>query len=382
MKVNQPAYLRYLKYWLILAGVMLMTNQASAHQVGESYLHINIINNSARGQFDLALKDLDKVFSLDKNSDGTVGEEEIKAEIPAITAYLKDRVQFKINAKPLSFNLGGHRFLKQSVGRYFAVEFYFPDLQKAPQEIEIDYQLFFDIAPNHQGLMAVQKDHLTHTAIFNSGETRKRLLLDYSWGGIVFQEFLVHGINHILSGIDHVLFLITLLLQSVLYKRNRTWEPVNNFRPAIWSMIKTVTAFTIAHSITLSLAATEIFVLPARLVESIIAASIVFTGTDNLTAFFKGRIWLIAFCFGLFHGFGFAGVLTDLGLSQGALFVPLACFNIGVEIGQIIIIIVFFPILYFLSRKSFYIKRIFQPASLLITGVAAFWFIQRVFFSS
>ncbi|MBI3308034.1 MAG: HupE/UreJ family protein, partial [Candidatus Melainabacteria bacterium] len=133
------------------------------------------------------------------------------------------------------------------------------------------------------------------------------------------------------------------------------------------------------HSITLSLAALEIVVLPSRFVESAIAFSVLLAALNNLFSFFKLRYWMIAFAFGLIHGFGFASVLLDLGLPKGALLLALVGFNIGVEIGQLAIVSVFLPIAYYLRNTVVYKKIIFMFGSLVIAAIALLWFVERVF---
>ena len=140
-----------------------------------------------------------------------------------------------------------------------------------------------------------------------------------------------------------------------------------------------VTAFTVAHSITLSLAALGVLSLPSRLVASTIAASVVLAALNNLRPLVLGRRWLVAFCFGLIHGFGFASVLADLGLPQDALLLALVGFNLGVEVGQLCIVIAFLP-LAFLARGSLLYRRgVMIGGSALITLIAAVWFIERAF---
>ncbi len=140
-----------------------------------------------------------------------------------------------------------------------------------------------------------------------------------------------------------------------------------------------VTAFTLAHSITLSLAALEIISLPSRLVESAIAASVVFAALNNLRGTIESKRWVMAFAFGLIHGFGFASVLADLGLPQGALVLALVGFNAGVELGQLAIVAVFLPLAFALRGTSFYRVGVLKAGSVLVAMLAAWWLVQRLF---
>jgi hypothetical protein len=144
-------------------------------------------------------------------------------------------------------------------------------------------------------------------------------------------------------------------------------------------VFKIVTSFTVAHSITLSLAALGAVSLPSRLVESGIAASVVLAALNNVFPLVHGRRWMVAFAFGLIHGFGFASVLKDLGLPQGALLIALVGFNLGVEVGQLAIVSAFLPAAYWLRGSWFYRRLVFIGGSLSITAIAGIWLIERAF---
>ena len=182
------------------------------------------------------------------------------------------------------------------------------------------------------------------------------------------QRYLVTGIEHIFLGYDHIAFLVAIVLWA------RRLMPV----------IKVVTAFTIAHSITLSLAALQIVVIPSAIVEPAIAASIVFVALEN---FFSRNVdgrWRVAFAFGLIHGFGFASALQEMGLPANAVVPALAAFNIGVEIGQLAIVSIVVPALILLDRlfaadrtKPLRPAALVYALSSVITILGGYWFITR-----
>jgi hypothetical protein len=185
---------------------------------------------------------------------------------------------------------------------------------------------------------------------------------------------------HIWVGYDHILFLLSLLLPAVLvWRQEEGWLAAETFHEGFIDVLKIVTSFTVAHSITLSLATLGLISLPSRLVESAIAASVVLAALNNIWPVFRGRRWTVAFGFGLIHGFGFASVLTDLGLPQGALLRALVGFNLGVEAGQLTIVGIFLPVAFGLRRTVFYRKAVFVGGSLLIVLVAGTWLTERVF---
>jgi hypothetical protein len=194
-------------------------------------------------------------------------------------------------------------------------------------------------------------------------------------------DYAVEGTWHIWIGFDHVLFLLALLLPAVGRWQQRQWQPVPRLRDALVDVLGVVTAFTVAHSITLSLAALGLVALPSRLVESVIAFSVVLAALNNLRQprvppRASVRIG-IAFGFGLLHGFGFASVLADLGLPSGALVLALLGFNVGVELGQLAVVAVFLPLAYALRQTGFYRTGVLRVGSLLIAALAALWLVER-----
>jgi hypothetical protein len=185
-----------------------------------------------------------------------------------------------------------------------------------------------------------------------------------------------------LSGIDHLLFLLSLLLPAVLFRRSGRWEPVAQARPALVSILKVVTAFTLAHSITLTLAALDVVRLPSRLTESVIAASIIVAALNNIVPIVTDSRARIAFAFGLLHGFGFASVLSDMGLPHGARVISLLAFNLGIETGQLAVVLTVMPIIYLCRAGAFYRRGVMPWGSAAIALIAMMWLVQRAIFPS
>jgi hypothetical protein len=197
-----------------------------------------------------------------------------------------------------------------------------------------------------------------------------------------FAGFVREGIHHILIGYDHILFLLSLLLPAVWVRRaaaaGAAWRPAEALRPALGNVLKVVTAFTVAHSITLALAVFDVVNPPGRWVESTIAASVVLAALNNLWPVISESRWKLTFLFGLVHGFGFASALKDAGLAQGALIAPLVGFNVGVEIGQLCVVALVLPLAWTLRGTRTY-RGAFAAGSVAIAGVAGVWFVQRAF---
>ena len=192
-------------------------------------------------------------------------------------------------------------------------------------------------------------------------------------------DYAAHGVWHIWVGFDHLLFLISLLLPAVLIRVDRSWTGAECFRNALWDVVKVVSAFTLAHSITLSLAALDVVQLPSRWIESAIAASVIVAALNNLVVIAGASRWLLAFAFGLIHGFGFASVLADLGLPHDALLLALVAFNLGVELGQLAVVAAFLPVAWILRNHWIYRQGILAGGSLLVILLASLWLIERVF---
>ena len=220
------------------------------------------------------------------------------------------------------------------------------------------YELFFDLDPLHRGLLHVEHDGHTQTVVFSPEQQTVRLDLTTSSPWQEFLQFWHEGVWHIWIGYDHILFLISLLLPAVLWWTEGGWQAVDSFRPAFWEVFKIVTAFTVAHSITLSLAVLGIVKLPSHWVESAIAVSVLIVALHNLYPVIRARLWIVAFIFGLVHGLGFATVLLDLGLPGKSLLLALVGFNLGVEVGHVAIVSAFLP-LAFLVRRSCHINDLF-----------------------
>jgi len=237
----------------------------------------------------------------------------------------------------------------------------------APGMISL-FALMFPYDTNHQTFVNVYEgDTLTSQLILDRNHTQTEYFAGTRQGTLaVIRKFIPAGIHHILIGPDHLLFLVGLLLLGGSIRR----------------LTMVVTSFTIAHSITLSLAALNIFTPPARIIEPAIALSIVYVGADNLLA--QGgrdvRAW-IAFAFGFIHGFGFANVLREMELPGRALGWSLFSFNFGVEIGQLLVVVTVASAFAVLRARSEWARRrLVYAGSILVIIAGAFWFIQRVFF--
>nr|WP_314635666.1 HupE/UreJ family protein [uncultured Janthinobacterium sp.] len=383
---------------------------AQAHKPSDSYLSLAVHGQQVHGQWDIALRDLDFAIGLDGNGDGALTWDEIRARHDAIAAYALQRLQLASGDGACPLKAVEQLIDSHTDGAYNVLRFQATcPGAAAPATLSIGYTLFADLDPQHKGLLKLSSDGATQTAIFDPDSPRQTLSLAAPDRLAQFGAYVKHGIWHIWIGYDHILFLLSLLLPAVLLKspndtdrsnptaqsRGRSFQERNvphwgifplRVRPqtlhpglnaAFIDVFKVVTAFTLAHSITLTLASLSLVSLPSRWVESAIAASVILAALNNLLPLFRGKRPVAAFVFGLIHGFGFASVLRDLGLPQGALLASLFGFNVGVEIGQLAIVAAFLPLAWLL-RKTWFYRQVLTVGSLAIALVACVWLVERL----
>jgi hypothetical protein len=363
---------------LIASALGLMSLQADAHKPSDSYLSLRVEQSRIKGQWDVALRDLEYAIGLDANTDAKITWGELRMRQAAIASYTLSRLGIATDEGACATTPTNHLVDYHTDGAYAVLRFDV-DCPGTPTTLTLTYRLFADLDPQHRGILRLDYEGSTRTAIFGPDDPTQRFNLNSVNRWEQFQSFLVEGIWHIWTGYDHILFLIALLLPSVLYREGQDWQAQVKFQPAFWKVLKIVTAFTLAHSITLSLAALGVVSLPSRFVESAIAASIVVGALNNIYPTVLNRLWVVAFCFGLLHGFGFASVLTDLGLPRRALLLALVGFNLGVEVGQLAIVSAFVPIAFMLRRTWVYKRLALVGGSLVITVLAATWMAERMF---
>lgn len=351
---------------------------AHAHKPSDSYLAVTAEAGRIEGQWDIALRDLEYAIGLDADGNGEITWGELSARHGDVASYALARLQVGAGGAACALQVTDHLVDRHSDGAYAVMRFSGTGCTPSGR-LSIRYGLFFDLDPTHRGLARIAAAGVTQTAIFapESAEQSFDLVAPSLWSQIF--TYLREGVWHIWIGFDHVLFLLSLLLPAVWLRAAGGWQPAPRFGGAFWEVFRIVTAFTVAHSITLSLAALELVTLPSRLVESVIAASVVLAALNNLFPVVNERRWAMAFAFGLIHGFGFASVLTDLGLPRDALLSSLFGFNLGVELGQLAIVAAFLPLAFALRATGFYRRIVFTGGSVVVVILAAVWLLERAF---
>jgi hypothetical protein len=349
---------------------------AQAHVASNGFLTIQVEGARVDGALELAVRDTEIAVGLDSNHDGKITWGEVRGAQSTLTLYVHQHLHLSGPDGTCMLRLGAMRINERVDGNYLWQPFT-AVCPAALQQLTINYRFLEEEDPSHRGLLTLSAQGKVQTAVL--GGTRSVQSIDLSHPTLwhAFVEYLQAGIWHIWSGIDHLLFLLSLLLPAVLLRRNHHWQAVPQAAPALLNILKVVTGFTLAHSITLSLAALDIIRLPSRLTESVIAASIIVAALNNVFPLVTEARWRIAFAFGLLHGFGFAAVLSEMGLPRGARLVSLVAFNVGVEAGQLAVVLAVMPIAYLLRSTRFYRGALLPWGSTAIGGLALVWLIQR-----
>ena len=358
-------------------AALLFSAAAFAHKPSDSYLTLRVDGAAIDGRWDIAVRDLDAVFDLDRNGDGRVDWGELRRRTDEIDDYASARLALASGGTRCPLTISDHAIDRHSDGGYLVLTLRGSCAARI-DTLDVDYGLLFDIDAQHRGLLKLQNGNAAVvSAVFAESRRQQSFAIDRLSTLAQLRGYIGDGIEHIATGFDHLLFLVALLLPSVLVRRGRSWEPVASFPRVLRNVAGTVTAFTLAHSITLSLATLSVVSLPSRLVESLIALSVLLTALDNVWPILPRRRWQVAFAFGLLHGFGFASVLADLDLPPSALALSLFGFNVGVEIGQLVLVLVLVPLVYLVRDTRAYPRLGMTAASAVIALFAGGWLIER-----
>ena len=376
--------------------VLLGVPNAAAHKPSDSYLTVTLAGR-ATIRWDIALRDLELIVGLDDDVDGNITWGELRSRSDTIDRTARNSLTVTVDGQPRRLSPGPIRVTDHTDGGYAVLDFDAGPIEDDGR-VRLTYDLLFDIDPTHRGLASIRNRDATSVHIFDPDHRTLDIKVGHTPRGTLATYFLL-GVEHIFEGYDHILFLLALLLPSVLTPgRSRVSDdaadadaaddrrrsgsirrrPVRSFRVALVGVVRLVSMFTLAHTLTLWLATTGWVDLPSRWVESVIAASIIVAAADNLLPRSRLPGWPVAFGFGLIHGFGFAGVLSGLNVDPSTRLTALLGFNLGVEAGQLLIVAVFLPIAYALRHRREYRRWVLRGGSVLIIALAAVWLVERV----
>lgn len=373
-------------------AVLIPAGAANAHRYDESYLYLDVGDASLGGRVELPYGDLRTVFGLDLSGDADEIHAELEANLDQLQSYVDANTSIGSSGSVWALEFDGLELLDEEGvgenGRGYAILPYRVALGglDVPQVLDVTFTPFLEEIPDRTNITLVGNDWkrgvveeeanelLFHTLDSPSGTID--LGEPNQW--LNFRRSIDLGVDHIRTGPDHIFFVMVLLLPSVLVLLAGAWRPVDRFSSSLFRVVIVATMFTVAHSITFTLAGLDILPLPpSKLVETLIALSIAAAALHNIKPIFGHREWLIAFVFGLFHGMGFAGLVQELDISRSTQLVSLLGRNVGIEIGQLVIIAITFPTLFLLRRTRYYLPLMYT-ASGLLAALSLTWVYERI----
>ncbi|MCA9394211.1 MAG: HupE/UreJ family protein [Candidatus Omnitrophica bacterium] len=359
---------------LITAGGLLfaLATRATAHSPGQAMINLRTEDSRITGSVSMYYGDMPFLieglpFQVPESTD-----ESFPHYTDITVQFLTDHIRFSSAGQPLTdvTHFGpGMKFDEQNNA-------VIPISIRPPggtlKSLIIEQDGMYRTNPRFTTLVNLQTGDQFKSLVLRRGESRAEIFIDPLTEA---RSFLGHGVTHILSGIDHIFFILLLILGPFL----STQAAVTDWRPPAWSLLKLATAFTAAHSLTLFLAVCKVVWIPTTIIDIVVIFSIVFVGLHNLLRFHIGREWLVVFAFGLFHGYGFSQGLQNVGLSRGHLLLPLLGFNVGVEIGQVLIVAAVFTPLAAAARRWPQTLTVARWATALITVTASLWLLEKIF---
>ena len=357
----------------LLAGLALTPLAARAHNPDTSYARVTIGEHEVAFRFTYDLFTLQKIAALDADGDRRISRAELSRGLPAIHAFFRRHIAVDIDDEDADFGEPVDFVWPPDAGDAIAE----PDYHTAnglihfdfrrpvaamPENLVLAFRFIPPLSERHTILGTFECRGNRHEVTFTRFEPDYDYVTGYEpplWQSL--WQFLRLGLAHIFLGYDHICFLLALLVVS-----------------RFGELVRIVTAFTVAHSLTLILATLDVIHLPTRLVESGIAATIIYVAVENIRGASTKHRWMLTFGFGLVHGFGFANVLAEMRLPTTGLVRCLLSFNVGVEIGQLAIVIAALPLIALL-RKWKHERRAVIAISALLALFGLAWFVDRAF---
>jgi HupE / UreJ protein len=339
---------------------------ALAHQPSDAYMHLEVKGQDLQVRWHIALRDLNHVFMLDADGDHKVSWGEFLDRSGEVDDMLRKSLRVQNDKATCAPQPAQFQVEQLSSGTFIVADFVVRCAHTIAS-LDLRYDFLFEFDPSHRGLANLAEGEVRHPIVFTDEQRDKALRVGArDTHGYVFQ-YLRLGVEHILSGMDHVLFVVGLILASL-----------NAGRLGFKQLLLAVSAFTVAHCTTLVLSAAGYFSPPGRIVEPLIALSIVFVAVNNITRSITRWELVLVFLFGLFHGLGFSSTLDIVRLPLGEKLLTLASFNVGIEIGQLLVIGATVPLL-FLALTKVRSSTIVVCCSAGMAGFSSIWFVERAF---
>ena len=358
--------------WVIAGLLFGWHGMAHAHSQSSSRMTLETRDGIPQAlSVEVALIDLLHWIDLDQDADAQLTWGEVLTARRAILDLVVDNLQIEADDESCGIDAGDRALLfsghAATPGLRIELLVRCPSAAEA-SEYRLHYSLFFDADPSHKSLLRIAGEAGESVHLL-SADNRELRLPDAPSAVSTFRSFVVEGFLHILSGYDHLIFLLLLILPAA---------GARAMRSRLSHIAGIVTAFTVAHSITLAAAMTGAVRLPAGPVEAAIAASVVLAAVMNVVRPRHTLGWKIAFAFGLLHGFGFAAALAELGVAPKALWSGLLAFNIGIEFGQLAVTALALPLFMVMSLSAHYRTFLVPAASLACAVLGVLWTLARV----
>jgi hypothetical protein len=365
-------------YSLIVAVFFIIfINVTEAHQLSTSYLNGRFDNTGVfTGDWQIRLYDIEQAIGVDTDGDGNLRWQELQSRTEAVSRYLQSSLQFIRANTPCNLILETN----WKIDNHFNEGYVSVPVRaqcSITGDIEVHYNGFFEIDSQHKLLVNLSDQKDISPRILSDSNRTLSIAAQTGSRLAAFKEFTYQGAVHIWMGYDHILFLISLLLTCVLIRDKNQWAANKNWREIIVNTTWIVTAFTFAHSITLTATALQWIQLSSRWVEVSIALTVALAALNNIFPLVLRVGWL-TFGFGLLHGMGFAGALGELGLPADQQLLTILAFNLGVEIGQLAIVLAVLPLLMFARYYIWYINISTKALSAIIVLVSMQWIWQRI----
>ena len=352
---------------LILALCLAAGGLARAHDPGLSVATARRVGGALSIHLAMASSDVERLVTLDANHDGRITEAEFQGALPQLQAIARQAFRVTVAGQPL---LPSDPVVNLDLRN--GVQFQIPFQGVAAGSLRIQAALLDRLPRGHRQFFSLRDNDQKPLNDQMLDASRAVFAAELAGQPLrpgqprAFREFLALGIEHIATGYDHLLFLLGLLIIG------------GSLRAAL----QIITSFTVAHSITLALATLNIINIPPRVIEPLIAASIVFVGIQNILCPGAEKRWLLTFGFGLIHDYGFASALRDLGIGANgtSIVVPLLSFNLGVELGQLAIAALVLPLIWKCRSSPVFVRRLVPIGSGMIVLAGSYWLVERTVF--
>ena len=389
---------RFIRSVLLLSAVLMVGLPAAAHQSGNSYLRISSADTGVSVQIDFAVRDLNSLLQIPPEHQKEIRRHELEELQDRLAALVGESLRLEIDGDPLALSFRSQEVTVYNDGLYVRQTHTGPALAADAAYLLVRYEFFNEEEKVARAFLKLNSGPLESTAVLAPRHSVQRLPLRDIALAEALWTYAREGALHIWSGPDHLLFLLCLLLPGLSLATPRSsaaLKPSSESNASLTSdvsdasvtsglrvvgiyALKVVTAFTIAHSITLAAAALDWITLPDKLIEAAIAASIIVSALLNLRGGEGKHAWKLALGFGLIHGMGFANGLRELGLSSSNFIETLVAFNLGVEFGQMAVVVLIGLLLWPVLHKARVVRLIQRWGSLAILLMACVWLVERL----